>query len=103
MRRTQELRGGAEIIEHVGKLAEAKSDADFFTADDRRIRWERGIKFTPVMIGASLDGNLEQPVNNAIARSAGPRDAAQQSGYVWNIAHLAGERQLIRLFVQFHR
>jgi hypothetical protein len=90
------------MVERVRKLAEAEGDADFFTADGGRIRRERGIKFTPVMIGTSLDGHFEQPINNAVARPGGLRDSLQQSGYVRNIAQLAGERRVDWLFPQFH-
>ena len=53
-RRTQELRGGAKVIECVRKLTKAEGDADFFTADTGRIRRERRIEIALVVFGAAF-------------------------------------------------
>ncbi len=55
------------------------------------------------MIGALLDGDLEQPVGHAFVGSTGVRETTQKTGDMGNITELAGESRRKRLFLQFHQ
>lgn len=102
MCRTEQLCGGAEVVELVGKFAQAERDADFFVADGRRILRQSGIKLALIVAGTPLDGSLQQPGGHAFVAATDLREPPEESGNVGNIAQPAGERWCERLFLQFH-
>lgn len=101
-RGTQQLGGGAEVVETVTLLTEAKSHADFLVTDSHAIWRKCRIEVPPVVIRPALDGDLEQPIGNALACATEVRDAPQQPGNMRNLAQLVGERRCERLFLQVH-
>ena len=55
------MSSGAEVVEIVMLLTEAKGNPDFLVSDSRAIRRKRRIEVPLVMRGPALDGDLEQP------------------------------------------
>ena len=83
-------------------LAKAECDADFLVADSGQIRRQGRIKIPPVVIRAALDRDLEQPIGDALPRTAELCEAAKQPGNMRNIAQHVSERRDRRLFLKFH-
>ena len=90
---------GAQSVQTVRILTEAKCRIYFFIDDGWQIRRQCRIEVSWVVICSARAGELEQPLGDALARAAELRDAAQQPGNVRNIAQLVRERRGEGLFV----
>ena len=60
------------------------------------------MRVQPAVIRSALNGDLEQPLGDELARATELRDAAQQPPNVRNITQLVGERRRDWLYLQFH-
>ena len=90
------------MVEITGMFAKAEGHTDFFITEHRRIRRQGWIEFAPVMLGAALNSDFEQPIGYALVGPAFSREATEKSGNVGNVAQLSGEGRRERLFLQFH-
>jgi hypothetical protein len=73
------LSSGAEVVEIVTLLTEAKGNTDFLVSDSRAIRRKRRIEVPLVMRGPALDGDLEQPLGQPLACATQPRQLDGQA------------------------
>lgn len=102
-RRTEQLGGGAQIVQVVRVLAQTQGNANFFVRNGRVVRRERRIEVTLVMGCAPFHRDLEQPLRKAISCPGQARQADGQARHVGGVAQPAGQRSRRRLFFRFHR
>ena len=85
-RRTEQLSCSAKPIEIVRMAPKAERNANFLIGDFWTILGKRGVKLALEVTCAALNGDLEQPIGNVVARAARPCDPPQKPGNVRNLS-----------------
>ena len=102
LRRTEQLGGGAKLVEAVRILAKAEGYRNFFVSDGGYIRRKGRVRLAPVVAGSPFDGDFQQPLRNALPGPAGMREPMEQPGEMGSIAQRVGERWRRQGLLLFH-